>query len=140
MHLKGFAILAVSMLWVALLMLVEFFTGMTLPDSMFWIMSSALCGMLANTDYYRHTFQNEKIWTFIPSSWRDQAAVLQLLAISMTLWGGSFLYLVTHTYSTEAAYNDMNAVKISCGLYTVYATQKEHEDFGQDVLCAVFSQ
>ncbi len=137
MHLKGVAILAGTLLWIGILATIDFFLALDLPGTMYWIFISALCGMLANHDYYRKTFNQEKLWSWLPNKWQTKAAVVKFLVISVVVWGGSLLYAITHTYTTEAAYyNPGDTVSVRCGGYDILATQNEVDHYGSEVMCA----
>ncbi len=137
MHLKGVAILAGTLLWIGVLSMIELFLALDLPSSMYWIFISALCGMSANHDLYRKTFNQEKLWSWLPDKCQNKAAVVKFLVISVLVWGGSLFYAVTHTYTTEAAYyNPAEAVPVRCGGYDMLATQSELDNYGSEIICA----
>ncbi|MBN3492199.1 DUF2628 domain-containing protein [Vibrio neptunius] len=137
MHLKGAVILCFTLLWVAALAMIEFFTGVVIPNVVYWGPSSALCAQWANYDLYRKTFHNEQLWDWMPAKWCNKSSVLGFLALSVTIWGGTLYYEVTHTYSTYAGFDDPNAVRVPCGSYVMLVTQEEIDSHGQEVICAI---
>ena len=137
MYLKGLVILSFSLLWVAILSYVEFFTGLVIPSVTFWILSSVLCSQWANYDLYRQTFHNENLWCWIPLKYRNKSSILKFLAVSIIIWASFFYYAATHSYSTNAAYNDPDAVQVPCGSYVMFATQEEIDLYGNEVISAL---
>jgi hypothetical protein len=137
MHLKGFVILSFSLLWVAVLSCIEFFTGLGIPDVVFWCLSSSLCSQFANYDLYRKTFHNETLWRWVPKKLHNKSSILKFLALSVIVWGGVSYYIFTHSYSTNAAYDDLKAVRVPCGSFVMFATQEEIELYGKEVICAL---
>jgi hypothetical protein len=137
MHLKGFVLLSFSLLWVAILSCVEFFTGLVIPSITFWILSSVLCSQWANYDMYRKTFHNEILWSWVPEKYRNKSSVFKLLALSIIVWGGVVYYIFTHSYSTNAAYDDSKAFRVPCGSFVMFATQEEINLYGNEVICAL---
>ncbi|WP_299143937.1 DUF2628 domain-containing protein [uncultured Vibrio sp.] len=135
MHLKGFVILSFSMLWVTVLLNIEFFSGVVIPDTVFWALSACLCAQWANYDLYRKTFHNEVLWDWVPARWHNKSSVMWFLALSVTVWGASIYYAMTHTYSTYAAYDDPKAISVPCGSFVMYATQEEVDNYGRKVIC-----
>ena len=135
MHLKGLVIFSFSLLWVTILSSLEFFTALVIPDMIFWILSSALCSQWANYDLYRKTFHNEKLWCWVPEKYCNKSSVLKFLALSAIVWGGVFYYILTHSYSTNAAYDDPKAVRVPCGSFIIFATQEEVELYGNEAIC-----
>ncbi|TQP63980.1 hypothetical protein FLL95_00805 [Vibrio cholerae] len=57
-----------------------------------------------------------------------------LLLTSVNLWG-DYHYMATHTYSTYAAYDDPNSLRVPCGSFVMLATQEEVDSYGRDVIC-----
>lgn len=135
MHLKGTVILSLSMLWVTGLSIIEFFSGIVIPDSVFWCLSAVLCSQWANYDLYRKTFHNEHLWNWVPKKWQNKSSVLCFLALSVAILGSSIYYTSTHTFSTYAAYGDPNAIRVPCGSFLMFATQGEIETYGREVIC-----
>ncbi|EJY4339386.1 hypothetical protein VCSRO128_2804 [Vibrio cholerae] len=135
MHLKGLLLLSLSMLWIAALAGIEFVSGVIIPDVVFWSLSACLCSQWANYDLYRKTFHSEQLWDWIPERWRNKSSVLWFLALCAAIWGSSIYYMATHTYSTYAAYDDPNSLRVPCGSFVMLATQEEVDSYGRDVIC-----
>ncbi|KAA1224048.1 DUF2628 domain-containing protein, partial [Vibrio cholerae] len=60
---------------------------------------------------------------------------LWCLALCAAIWGSSIYYMATHTYSTYAAYDDPNSLRVPCGSFVMLATQEEVDSYGRDVIC-----
>ena len=115
--------------------LIEFFSGMPFPNTVYWSFSAALCGQWANYDLYRKTFHDERLWSWVPAKRRNQSSVLWLFALCVTVWGGSVYYMLTHTYVTYAAESDPKALNVSCGAFLVLVTQEEMDTYGRNKIC-----
>lgn len=139
MYLKGLSIMALSFTWIAILTTTEFFTGLTLPGITYWGVPSFLCSILANIDYYRKVYHQEKMWRFLPTRFQNQRFIFGLLAISLLLWGAAISFIATHTYATNSGYNHPNPVKVRCGSNNMLAAPEELQLYGRDIICAQLS-
>ena len=140
MHYKGAMILSLSMLWGMALGLIDFFSGITIPNTTYWIAPGVVCSMLASLDFYRKTLCGEKMWRSWPSYFHDKKSVITVTVASVVLNIASTAFIIDHQYSTEAAQNSDDAVRLVCGINNVYALQEEIDIFGEQMLCSQLSE
>lgn len=136
MHQKGGVILALTFIWATLLTLVDFFSGFTLPDNLYWIVPSALCSMLANLDYYRKVKCNESMWHKMPAFFHIVRNVIVFAVIAFVIYVACWFFVANHQYATEAAAkNERHATRIRCGMNDVYVMPDELALLGKDMIC-----
>ncbi len=96
---KALVLLGIGFLMVIILELFRFFTALTLPNIVYAIPLSALCGIFANYDFYRKKVHCEKMWkkfSVFSSLWA--AILFCVIAFTITI---SALYLLETSQSTK---------------------------------------
>lgn len=137
MHYKGAMILTFTMLWAMALGLIDFFVGIQIPDSTYWIGPGALCSMQASLDYYRKVQCSEIMWRSWPSYFHKKSSVITCAIASVALNFGSVAFILDHEYYTDAVVDAKEAVQVKCGLNRIYALPSEVEILGEQGLCSL---
>ncbi|TVO32291.1 hypothetical protein [Vibrio algivorus] len=134
---KACVILFMSVIWGMLLSIIDFFFGLSIPTSTYWILPQGFCMMYANLDVYRKALFDETMWKSWPSIFHRTNVVVLLAVGSIVLNVIMAVYMVNHEYATQAAEDSEDRVHVNCGMSNIYALQSEIDEFGKPYLCTL---
>lgn len=140
MHYKGAMILSLTLLFSSLLMSIDFFAGVAIPDNVYWIIPGVMCSMSANLDFYRKKMSDELMWQSWPRYFQDKKIVITIVIISFTIYLGMIIYITNHELYTQNALKSTDIVRINCPVNNIYATQKEINILGEQSICRLLNK
>ncbi|HIF9518538.1 TPA: hypothetical protein ACX6SR_002980 [Photobacterium damselae] len=135
MYYKGTIMLSASILWAALLTLIEFVGNITLPNTLYWMIPGYICSTFSNFDYYRKMLYGEVMWKSWPREFHYRKGCIASFLLSATIYTCTIGFISNHEFTTGSAMISNDVIKISCGIDKLYVLPSEIDLLGQKALC-----